>query len=532
MGLEPPALKFFNALWPAGIPAGHRLLLWSVTSKVSAWFDDIGKAADYLARDRNQQSDTYFGTGVVSAETAQKAGTRSRGEARQRTAIPGLWIDLDVGTEGHKGKQLPPSLDEALALLDEAQFGPPNVIVHTGHGVHAWYLFDEPWMFKNNADRTKAAVLVQRFQNAVQNRAQAHGWTLDSTHDLARLLRAPGTVNHKDVAGGGEPLPVWADFSDDAPRHTRAVWERMVQLAAPARPAAAAPVNLDGADPNKLSPRMADLIEKLCDQDKTFESTWKRSRVDLTDPSASGYDLAIADYLAPLANDEEIASALVEWRRIHGEGTGKIIDRMEDYVSGTLRKARALGVTLPSAEADDDGEGLRNRLAAVGVNFVGLTKHSSPNEVSWWITVLASGVQREFKLSDDWHMSFRSFRKSLVNGASAPPTRILKDAQWIELANAMVLSAREQTEEHVMAEQLEDYLQNQSPSSGPESALVENSWWEKDGKVFIWEHKFRAWIKIQIGDRVKKTDTVAVLKHLGWERIQEGRRHAYWRERP
>jgi hypothetical protein len=53
-------------------------------------------------------------------------------------------------------------------------------------------------------DRAAAASLSQRLQGTLRSAAARQGWKLDNTSDLSRILRIPGTLNHK----GGDPLPV------------------------------------------------------------------------------------------------------------------------------------------------------------------------------------------------------------------------------------------------------------------------------------------------------------------------------------
>ena len=46
-------------------------------------------------------------------------------------------------------------------------------------------------------DRQAAYHLLHRLQATIQAVAKLHGWDVDSTFDLARVLRLPGTYNRK-----------------------------------------------------------------------------------------------------------------------------------------------------------------------------------------------------------------------------------------------------------------------------------------------------------------------------------------------
>lgn len=131
---------------------------------------------------------------------AGKGGTR--GYMETAMACPGVWLDLDIRGAAHKSEKLPPNLEKAIALIKEFPLE-PTILVHSGHGLQAWWLFKELWIFDTPEERKEAQDLVQRFQVTMKQKAEAHGWEIDSTFDLARVLRLPGTFNRKL-----EPEPV------------------------------------------------------------------------------------------------------------------------------------------------------------------------------------------------------------------------------------------------------------------------------------------------------------------------------------
>src|SRR5205823_5481483 len=119
-----------------------------------------------------------------------------RGEAAAVIGIPGIWVDIDIAGPAHKAANLPPTRDAALSLLNAFPY-PPSLVVDTGHGLQAYWLFPEPWVFAGAPERTAVAILLRRVQRWFQIEARSHGWQIDSTHDLARVLRVPGTFNRK-----------------------------------------------------------------------------------------------------------------------------------------------------------------------------------------------------------------------------------------------------------------------------------------------------------------------------------------------
>jgi len=61
------------------------------------------------------------------------------------------------------------------------------------------------WELPTDEERATAESLVRRFQRTVLAKAEAHGWKLDNTSDLARVFRVPGTLNWKNAE---HPVPV------------------------------------------------------------------------------------------------------------------------------------------------------------------------------------------------------------------------------------------------------------------------------------------------------------------------------------
>jgi len=167
-----------------------KLTRWYEASKV----DEIATKCQELAH----SCDVYFGVGLQK----QKQNSSQRGKVSDVTAIPGLWLDIDCQGGTHKAENLP-TVDEARQLLTGFPLT-PSIVVHSGGGLHAYWLFSELWIFEDDTDRTKAAALTERFQRAFITMAASHDWKMDNTSDLARVLRVPGTYNRKT----GQPVPV------------------------------------------------------------------------------------------------------------------------------------------------------------------------------------------------------------------------------------------------------------------------------------------------------------------------------------
>lgn len=131
---------------------------------------------------------------VSCATHSEPAVKGRRGNAKSVISIPGVWADLDIGEHGHKAASLPnPSTeDEALSILEGLP--EPSAVIHSGGGLQVWWLFDEPWTF---TDPGEAAQASDAWQRLLVERAEAKGYHVDALGDLPRILRVPGTSNHK-----------------------------------------------------------------------------------------------------------------------------------------------------------------------------------------------------------------------------------------------------------------------------------------------------------------------------------------------
>ena len=185
---------FFSALYGTA-DAGY-LALWVLapdgTSRTH-WVgvDDLARAAT-LATDLAANRQVYVGVGLHPAPL----GPHRRGNEAGVSGLPGLFADIDFGFDGHTASRPPPTEADALALLGAVSIA-PTLVVHSGHGLHAYWLFREVYAIATDEERHRLRRLNDRLQATLRAAAQKQGWTLDSTADLSRVLRPPGTVNRK-----------------------------------------------------------------------------------------------------------------------------------------------------------------------------------------------------------------------------------------------------------------------------------------------------------------------------------------------
>jgi len=183
--------EFFQTLYGENAP-GY-VAIFTPRPKETHWVAasdpaELAKISLKIGRER----DTYFGIGLHK----EKLGEGKRGTSSEVIAIPGLWADLDVEGEAHEANNLPPTSEDAMHITEAIPLK-PTLIVHSGHGLQVWWLFKELWIFENETEREEAQELSRRFQATLKQKAKEYGWQMDGTHDISRVFRPPGTLNHK-----------------------------------------------------------------------------------------------------------------------------------------------------------------------------------------------------------------------------------------------------------------------------------------------------------------------------------------------
>jgi bacterioferritin-associated ferredoxin len=184
-------LDFLNTLYGG---ASHGFLtVWTLADKRTAFFSatETASAVSY-AESRFAKHDVYFGVGLRK----ERLGEHQRGGNDDVGVIPAFWSDIDVKGDAHKETALPETADIALDFLNTLPLK-PSIVVNSGNGLHVYWLFDKPLGIATDAHRANIAAALSGWQKHVNAAAKERGWKLDSTSDLARVLRVPGGINHK-----------------------------------------------------------------------------------------------------------------------------------------------------------------------------------------------------------------------------------------------------------------------------------------------------------------------------------------------
>lgn len=335
--MESDTRRQLSALF-GSIDDGLHFLVCSKRDFSGRWFDDVDAGAAFAATEA-ASSDVYVGVGVRRT----LPGPNQRGLADEIDGIPGLWVDVDVGGTAHAKKQLPTTLAEARALVESIfPMFPPSMLVFSGHGLQAWWLFPEPWIFADAAERRKAQGILERFGSTVRSAARARKFVVDGVFELARVFRLAGTWNRKT----DPPIATRLEVPEPGASVRRYELDDLEACFSLDEAEDGAGRGIDVAplllSHNRLPP--ADALLALLVNDEKAKASWERKRADFGDQSASSYDFSLAIFAARHGwTDQEIADLLIAWRVKHGEPlkeSKRGIIRL-DYYQRTIRAARA-----------------------------------------------------------------------------------------------------------------------------------------------------------------------------------------------
>jgi hypothetical protein len=364
---------------------GLHSYLWAITTagtKRTRWLraedsDAIASAAVELAeRQPDEIAHIYLGTCLVDETTVTAMGRDAWAQRATNATAAGIMavcVDIDIAGPEHASKPYPPDLAAAESIY-RAVAAPPSIVVHSGNGIHVWWVLSEPWLVRDAADpdaeRATMARFAQDWSSTLRYHADRLGhWKIDSTFDLARVMRLPGTLNVRP-SGITRPLITYVDSAaryepDDltAAMVDPEVLEAYRQRAMPGLSVK----ELPGIDLSQVWARvtsapyrqagytpawLAELLELM--PGSKLEATWEGYREGLDDPSQSGLDASLVRLLHDRGIPTEGQVEALMCRRLRvGEKVDKIDPhRRTDYLVRTVAKVHALAaVASPPGRA-------------------------------------------------------------------------------------------------------------------------------------------------------------------------------------
>ncbi len=178
------ARAFLRALWGTEPLPGLLAISWTGDGNfMTRIFETTDAAAEFGVQ---APGDVYLR--VCTLRPSFDAS--GRGAATDSWALPALVLDLDVKPKAFV------DLDAAWSYLDSLPI-PASLVVESGGGLHAWWVLEEPLLLDTPEKHETARRLADRWRGLCRAEATKVGADLDPVADLARVLRVPGTRNHK-----------------------------------------------------------------------------------------------------------------------------------------------------------------------------------------------------------------------------------------------------------------------------------------------------------------------------------------------
>ena len=516
------------------VPEDKHALLWTLQNKRSTWVslaDGSQPVAEAAQRLSDDGMDCY-----VAVSVANDGGMYdSRIMSKNSAGLMGLWADIDIADpDVHKKWNLPPDEKSALALLD-ACGAPPTVIVHSGHGLQVWWLFPEFWSFDTEDERLTAASLAQRWNTTLRVRAAEKQWTVDSTFDLARVMRVPGTLNRK-----GTPVVPVKLLSADGLRWNPDDFEQYMVDDKALTLSGISPTRSYVADVVELSEGAEPPFEKfqaLMANDEVFERSWKMQRKDFPDQSPSSYDMSIATQAARAGfTDQEIARTIYAFRRMHRLDVAKAL-RL-DYIQRTISKARdalardggaeimeEVGDAIDAARATGDPEEIKTALRSaldvigdqLGFQWSQLIKYTS-EPASYRLVTPTKSIDLG---GNEGLLDWRKMHAAIWEGIGVTIPRF-KQGPWDNLTALIPRAWEEQevglesTKVGEVSSWLSTYLSQRPPVASLEEGLPsEYPYVDADGRTVIFGPSFKRWLWLQYQEKINNGQLGKRLREFG-----------------
>jgi len=511
--------QFLSELFEDMVDDDIRMYIWS-PGLGSFQFTSHEEAAAHVEKIKAGKN-IYYGPGATRVQFARD----KRPTNLQVAAIPGLWLDIDIADpQAHKKENLPVTQEDAIDLLVANLPLKPTILVNTGHGLHAYWLFKEPWIFETEDERIQAATLLRRFVLSFKYHAALRGWALDSVFDLTRVLRIPGTDNCKVE---GHPIPCSVlEFNEDARYNPEDFEKYLVDTSEAGSEDSIS--ELLTADKNPLglflrpgaTPPHAKM-ETLRTVEPKFDATWERQRPDFKDQSLSTYEMSLSNLMVGYGwPDQEIADTIIAFRRKHGKNQKEINKGLRiDYITRTILKSRR---DLKQPPVDPKVLEMSNQVIKAqkepDAENKGPTKDEIRDALEELLQVKINKIIKyacdnplfEIQLMDgsiipvgtiDKLITQRNLKHALAAHRGVVP-RGVKANIWDEYATLMLQLVEtvqplveDSTEKGILSSMIEQYLEKMGVVDDMESAFYSSRPFIYKGKVYLFSKHFVNWTK-------------------------------------
>jgi hypothetical protein len=504
-----------NALVDAvfrGKASDDSILIWQSATKTSSWFN-VSDTIDASLYKR----DTYFGCGT--RPSSLHLGATKRGGSSHVSGIGAFWLDIDIASDAHKKDRLPASEAQAIAMAEDAFPAlKPSAIVHSGHGFQMWYLLTQ-WTSVTDSNREMISDMLIGFSDKWRAYCASTGFDADSVCDLSRVMRLPGTTNHKIVSA---PVPVELRFLDSMLRYNLSVFAQ----ATPVRvrvPVFANPIPTKDTDdvviPVQEFP--TEELQFLLETNNDIMATWNNRNPKLRDQSPSAYDMSLAQYCIRAGfSIEATQSVLKQFRRKHS-----LPQKAASYYEATVSKAKfeSQSPDRPASESAFASKETAMLYVSqhLSVSILELIRFDS--EEPAFSLVLKSGLC--VPLGSIEYLTSQTMCRNKIAATIGILIPKLKTDHYEVCVRLLLGFVRKESAggETTTVGQITNWLRayiTHLPTAGfAEDGISSGSPWTDGQNIFLSAPTLRQWVSVHFGDRVTARSLGLSLRAVGAEPI-------------
>lgn len=500
------------------------------------WFNNPLEAAAF-ASDCDDLN-TYFSMGLFPLN----AGRRMENV----TGMGCFGIDIDVKGDAHKRDNLCPSQEEAIELLANAIPGcAPTTIISSGNGIQGFFIFKEPLSFEDMDDRRAAYATASALHRTVALAAGKKGWHVDSTFDLSRVMRLPGTFNVKDPSNpkvvvvledSGQKYQGLEDLGEYLVADQED-WERVHKAFRASSPVWTRQMDIR-LQPDACAPERK--LEEILEAELRFAQLWFRKRkpgrpkVDSReeDHSMSVADMGLANKAVEYGwSNQEIADLIIEYRRKWQQKPGDFAKALrEDYVERTIMKARDNYEEIKADKAkDEELKKIVDKIATAGKKGVnpGDDKNYQEDARQLIQKVLGIEVSRFIKYTGDnpeYYIesprhgtikigtskeltSQQLLRRALIDNANVV-IGVIKARTFQNLLNAFMIikedvdAVEASSDLQILKQRVVDFWNSSIPSEDRNEGYERKEPFIDGKRAYIFGSPFRRWVSTEEGERI------------------------------
>ena len=342
----------------------------------------------------------------------------------------------------------------------------------------------------------------------------------------------------------GQARPIADRQAEIAAWHAEVFGPAADRKAAAPPPAVAPPAAPPAAKVGRLvlradaNPPAEKLTAALANDPRLFKRTWERRRTDLQDQSASAYDMSLASLAASMGwSDQEIADAIIAWRRTHGEaGDGKAL--RIDYMTRTITKARtsrregdearAAAAALADAAREPDGAVddaqraalLANASKVLGVAISAFEQLGRDPATATFALVLAGDRRVPLGSAADVLLQRRVQAALYATTGRAIPG--MKPVAWTNLCSALgrvrrLVENADSVRANETVEWMKQYFYRVRVHDAGADAIPSNAPFRSDGYLYVHAPSLMRFVKMDLCQmQVDRGDLWARLHELGF----------------